>query len=229
MSFITSNPNKFILNLPAFQNVQTSATGTSGVANLFDTTNYSLKINSINTFGDATYLTIGKNTNFSNANIYMNEVLTLTPNSINGVDYLAFQTNQSEIGRFADGGLGIGTTSPSNPLHVVGNALVTGSLQVGSTVYPSDKKLKENIQPYVVSQLPEPVSFTWKATGKRDIGVLANDLQAIEPLCVQSNDGVLGVDYPKLVVLCLAELRELRAKVETLEQTVTQLQKANSV
>lgn len=229
MSFLTSNPNRFILNLPAFQNVQTSATGTSGVANLFDTTNYSLKINSINTFGDATYLTIGKNTNFSNANIYMNEVLTLTPNSLNGVDYLAFQTNQTEIGRFADGGLGIGTASPSNPLHVVGNALITGSLQVGSIVYPSDNKLKENIQPYVVSQLPEPVSFTWKTSGKRDIGVLANDVQGIEPLCVQSNDGVLGVDYPKLVVLCLAELRALRTKVEILEQTVTQLQKGNSV
>jgi hypothetical protein len=89
--------------------------------------------------------------------------------------------------------------------------------------------MKENIQPYTIPKLPEPVSFTWKATGKRDIGVLANDVQSIEPSCVETNDGRMGVNYPKLVVLCLAELKTLRTKVESLEHTIAKLQAVNSV
>ena len=91
-------------------------------------------------------------------------------------------------------------------------------------VYPSDPALKRSVRPYVPSRLPDPVEFEWKSTGLRDIGVLASDVAAIEPTCVQTGrTGTQSVDYPKLVVLCLAECKALRTKVSDLEREVAQL------
>jgi hypothetical protein len=224
-AFLTTNPSPFVLNLPAIQNVATSASGES--VSLLDTATNTLKINTIASV-NSSFITIQTNTNFSNASIYMNETQSLTSNSLNGAGSLAIQVDSQEIVRFTGTGLGILTTAPTVPLHVIGDGIVTGTLQVGSIVTLSDPKLKENIQPYTVSKMPEAVSFTWKSTGKRDIGVLATDLQSIEPACVETIDGSLNVNYSKLVVLCLAELTALRKNVSALEKVIQELQEERS-
>ena len=68
--------------------------------------------------------------------------------------------------------------------------------------------------------MPEPVSFNWKSSGKRDIGILATDLLDIEPSCIHIQDGLKTVDYPKLTILCLAELKNLRKEIEFLHSTI---------
>lgn len=220
MSFLTTNPSPFVLNLPAIQNVATSAGGSNVAQTLINTATNTLQINTITTVNNASFVTIQKNTNFSNAAIYINGTQALTSNAINGSNSLALQVSGQEIGRINGTGLGIFTNSPTKALHVVGDGLVTGNLFVSGTVNPSDPRWKENIMPYTVSTLPEAVSFTWKSTGKRDIGVLANDVENIEPACVETNNGSMGVNYAKLVVLCLAELKSLRTRVYTLESTI---------
>jgi hypothetical protein len=229
MSFLTTNPSPFLLNLPAIQNVATSATGKSVVPTLLNTTTNTLQINTITTVNNASYLTIQQNTNFSNATISMNGTQILTSNSLNGVNSIAFQINGQEIGRINGTGFGMFTTTPTAPLHVVGDALITGNLYVRGTVNPSDPKLKENIQPYTVGTLPDPVSFTWKSTGQRDIGVLATDVLGIEPACVETGNGSMGVNYAKLVVLCLAELKSLRTQLQAMESTMREWQATHSV
>jgi hypothetical protein len=86
---------------------------------------------------------------------------------------------------------------------------------------PSDGRLKTDVEPYTQKGFVEPVRFKWKAgdalSGKADIGVIAQNVWEVEPACVHSTSaGTLTVDYAKLVVLCLAELRDLRSTVQAL-------------
>ena len=103
----------------------------------------------------------------------------------------------------------------------MGNMFADGDVYAEAFLTPSDPKLKKNAMPYVPKGLPQPVEFTWIASGLRDIGVFADDVQRIEPLCVEKDKkGVLHVDYPKLVTLCLAEIHSLKDRVSTLESTL---------
>jgi hypothetical protein len=142
------------------------------------------------------------------------------------------------------GSLGIAvppTSGPLAPLDVGGAALVRGALYVssmGAAVtsslgyiyadgdifanginYPSDPTLKTAVRPLVLrGPLPEPVEFVWRTTGVRDIGVLADAVEACEPVCVKrGRDDTRTVDYPKLVVLLMAEVRDLKARLAVLE------------
>jgi hypothetical protein len=46
----------------------------------------------------------------------------------------------------------------------------------------------------------------------------------VEPACVHSTSaGTLGVDYAKLVVVCLAEIQELKSEVRELQSTLKEL------
>ena len=252
MSFLTTNPNPYILNLPAMTNVVTSATGTNNTAslsnslntvlNLLNTSNNTLSINTLKAY-TGTSLTFTNTLNLSNAPLTINGSNALTSNTISGRPYLAIQTSGVEQARFTSAGFGVGITSPLTRLDVggdtlirgnlyvstmgvpvtstIGNIYVDGSVYAGGFVYPSDPVLKDNVRPYAPSRLPDPVEFEWKSTGLRDIGVLATDVASIEPTCVQrSKNGTLAVDYPKLVVLCLAECRALRTRVAELEDMV---------
>lgn len=246
MAFLTTNPNPYIINVPELQNVITSAAGSGSTASLSNSitdiltyvniTNSSASFNTIGTY-NTNYVSVTNNLNLCNAGVYMNGMPILTSNSLNGVPYLAFQTQGVERARLTSGGLGLQT-----PLDVNGNTLVHGGsiyissmgAPLSSTIgnlyadgdvfatgikYPSDPALKDNIRPYAYGGvLPQPVEFTWKRTGHRDIGVLATEIADIEPVCMQrTHTGSATVDYPKLTVLCLAELHALRKKVSDLE------------
>ena len=136
--------------------------------------------------------------------------------------------------------LGLGTTAPLATLDVVGPTLLRGQLSVSSSIYasgtmyapgfitPSDARLKQDIEPYRLHGSIEPVRFTWEKTGAQDIGVLAQDVWKVEPACVHSTSaGTLGVDYAKLVVVCLAEIQELKSEVRDLQSTVRELRSSN--
>jgi hypothetical protein len=169
----------------------------------------------------------------------------LLSNGINATNNLVFKVNSLEIARFTSAGfLGIGVQAPLVPLDVLGdvqvrqgnlyinrmglpssitmgNIFADGDMYAEAFLTPSDPKLKKDGVPYVPKGLPKPVEFTWIANGQRDIGVFADDVQRIEPRCVEKDKkGVLHVDYPKLVTLCLAEIHSLRDRVEALESTL---------
>jgi len=124
-------------------------------------------------------------------------------------------------------------SSMADPRMEIGNLRVEGNIYAGVNIFsrgvliPSDPVLKSNMRPYAYKHvLPEPVEFEWIQSGKHDIGVSAQDVLNIEPACVHTNaEGVLHVDYPKLTVLCLAEIKELRQRVLDLERMI----KKNSV
>jgi len=250
MASILTNPSKYLVNVPELQNVVTSATGSSTNYNLtqllsmINVNNKIVKTNTLQSFNNSN-ITVRTNLNLSNAQIYYNNVPLLLSNGINTTNNLLFEVNNQEVARFtAAGYFGIGVQAPLAPLDVDGDVLVRkgnlyisrmglpssitmGNMFADGDVYaeafltPSDPKLKKNAMPYVPKGLPQPVEFTWIASGLRDIGVFADDVQRIEPLCVEKDKkGVLHVDYPKLVTLCLAEIHSLKDRVSTLESTL---------
>jgi len=95
----------------------------------------------------------------------------------------------------------------------------------------SDKRFKENIvnisNPLDKLNKINGVSFTWneishKETGKKDIGVIAQEIEEVFPEIVETRDnGYKAVDYPKLTALLIEAVKELSDKVKKLEDGIT--------
>lgn len=86
---------------------------------------------------------------------------------------------------------------------------------------PSDLRLKENVRRLegagnILSNI-HGVRFTWKDGGEEDVGLIAQDVQAVLPEAVTAGSEFLYVQYTKLIPVLVEEIRELRRRVETLE------------
>lgn len=125
-----------------------------------------------------------------------------------------------------DGDVGIGTATPSEKLHVDGNALAD------EYYYTSDRRLKENISP-IQNALEKVlalsgVEFDWKKSGKTNIGFIAQDVEEVLPEVVNTSpigEELKSVSYGNLTALLVEALKEqqtqineLKAKVEALSQ-----------
>jgi hypothetical protein len=125
----------------------------------------------------------------------------------------------------SSGNVGIGTTSPSQKLHVVGNLRVQGSTDCtlgagsGATMCSSDERLKTNITiiPDSLQKILSlrGVSFDWneksRAPGKHEIGVIAQDVEKVFPtaVAVQEETGYKMVDYAVLVAPLIESVKTL--------------------
>lgn len=152
------------------------------------------------------------------------------------------------------GSVGIGTTGPLSLLHVAGDARITsGSLGVG--VAPnatdgridasndivafstSDKRLKENVTP-IENALEKVktltgVEFDWKEETAHvhgyhghDVGIIAQDVQAVLPEAVRTNDsGYLSVRYEKMIALLIEAMKEQQNQIDELKAKLDGLTK----
>ena len=132
-----------------------------------------------------------------------------------------------------------GTLSVSSTLSVNGNSTlgndsgdittVNGQLRVTGDItafYTSDQRLKDNIT-LIEDPLAKVLSisgntYTWnEQSGKEgnDVGVVAQEILEVLPEAVTTRDnGYLAVEYHKIVPLLVEAIKELSAKVESLEQ-----------
>ena len=115
--------------------------------------------------------------------------------------------------------VGIGTTSPGFRLDVAGSA------HASSFPTSSDARFKQDVERLtdVLEKLESVrgVSFEWndvyeslgRATGHTEIGVLAQEVQAVFPELVTSwgDEGYLAVDYGRLTAVLIEAIKELRA------------------
>lgn len=98
-----------------------------------------------------------------------------------------------------------------------------------SSTIPSDQRLKENIQPIsdalnTVSQLTG-YTFNYKKDGRASAGVIAQELEKVLPSAVTERDAVFDddgetyktVQYDQLHAVLIEAIKELKAKVEALE------------
>ena len=114
------------------------------------------------------------------------------------------------------GRVGVGTTSPSQALHVVGQILATDDI----TAF-SDARLKKDIVT-IESALDKACSlrgvyYTNKTTENRGTGVIAQEVQQVLPEVVHQNGDYLSVAYGNIVGILIESIKELRLRVEQLE------------
>ena len=140
---------------------------------------------------------------------------------------MVFATNSTERMRILGGGnVGIGNTSPSVALGVTGAIIASDNITAYGT--PSDIRLKENIVVIdnaldKVKQL-KGITYDLKSDGNRLTGLIAQDLEKVLPEAVyetsavdNANDKHLAIRYGNTVGLLVEAIKELEAKIESLE------------
>lgn len=97
----------------------------------------------------------------------------------------------------------------------------TGTLTATDYNSLSDMTVKENISPIdsVMQTLMglNPVEFTWKKTGSKSYGVVAQELEKVLPELVTENKDKKYVNYIPLIALLLEGYKDLAKKIESLE------------
>ena len=109
--------------------------------------------------------------------------------------------------------LGGGSITDSSGAISLGstNVTSTGTITSPHFLTSSDARLKDVLGPLapVMAKL-HPVTFTWKDSGRRDTGLIAQDVQEVASECVQQGeDGMLTVDYARLVPYLVAWIQLL--------------------
>jgi hypothetical protein len=211
MANLTWGQSPYLLNIPTVSNVTTSATGAGSIATLQS------QVNAILGMVDITNKKINTNTisNFSTTPIQV----------VNSINFVAGTTgtNTSSIsgnyciknGNLYISSMGAAVTCSTSSVFCDGYVYSLGN------VCPSDPKLKKEITPYTSIELPTPIRFTWKDSGVKDIGFLATDVKTCVPEAVSVHpNGTQMVDYAKLVVTAIAEIRDLKAKLAELEKRI---------
>ena len=97
------------------------------------------------------------------------------------------------------------------------------SADLGSRCCPfSDARLKTDVKELLDStdtlMKIHGVRMKWIESGREDIGVLAQEVQKVYPELVHEKDGLLTVDYEKLVAPLIEAVRELDKRVSALEK-----------
>jgi hypothetical protein len=105
-------------------------------------------------------------------------------------------------------------------LGSVGGTALCRNLSNEISTCSSSLRYKTNLIPYtsglsVVNRL-SPISFDWKAGGRRDFGFGAEDVEKIDPLLVTYNDKgqVEGVKYDRVGVVLVNAVKEQQAQIE---------------
>jgi hypothetical protein len=101
-----------------------------------------------------------------------------------------------------------------NPSTGTLNATVFNSL--------SDGRLKDNVTPIdnsveIINQL-NGVGFTWKETGHKSYGIIAQELELILPELVEGND-TKTVNYSGIIAFLINAIKELDQRIINLENT----------
>ncbi len=159
-----------------------------------------------------------------------------------GATGILFGNNNVEYMRMTSAGnLGIGTTSPGFKFEVNGTAGKPGG---GSWSTSSDRRLKQDIQPYsdgLAKLLAiKPVTFRYNEKSGYDtkpqyVGIIAQDLKEVVPYMVGTfeKDGTqyYNVDNSAMTYMLVNAVKELTQKLEekqnvnqALQKTITELQ-----
>ncbi len=112
--------------------------------------------------------------------------------------------------------------------------VINGGVNASDFTISSDERLKDSVKTLEALPALRPVSYTRIATGAKEIGFIAQEVQQHYPLAVSvGQDGYLGVKYPRLTAILAAqvnhhsnqlqELASMKAEVESLANQLAEL------
>ena len=99
----------------------------------------------------------------------------------------------------------------------------------------SSMRYKENVTPFTeglgLLRRLRPVTFDWKAGGGRDLGFVAEEVGAVEPLLVTRNAAgeVEGVKYDRVGAVLVNAVKEQQGQIERQHQTIAELERQNAL
>ncbi len=102
-------------------------------------------------------------------------------------------------------------------------ATFSGTVTAPNFVSSSDARLKSDIAPIadalVKVQALNGVTFTMTGSDTRQMGLIAQDVQAVSPEAVVETEGVLRLAYGNLVGLLVEAIKDLAQEVDQLKRT----------
>ncbi|EPZ52163.1 endosialidase chaperone [Bacteriovorax sp. BAL6_X] len=123
----------------------------------------------------------------------------------------------------AGGNIGVGTSTPTEKLHVAGNVLAAAYL------YTSDERFKENVETIIdplhkVNSL-RGVTFDWKTEEfpernfpkEKTVGFIAQEVEKVQPELVKTGqDGYKSVQYGNITALLVEAVKSISNKIDKL-------------
>ena len=114
-----------------------------------------------------------------------------------------------------------------NTLGTGGNvSLCRNSSTFQISTCSSSIRYKKNVNPFLsgmslIKQL-RPVSFTWKADGQADMGLVAEEVAAIEPLLTTTNakGEIEGVKYDRVGIVLVNAVQEQQLQIEAQQKQI---------
>jgi len=202
---------------------------------------YGYDVSSIpNTIGVSNWFRSSGSTGWYNGSygggIYMNDTTWIR--TYNNKKYYTGSTSYDAF--YTAGGVRASTQMRSpiyydenNTTYYVDPSTTGDSIRVAGDVvafYSSDKRYKENIKP-IESPIEKVkaisgVTFEWnekshKETGKKDVGVIAQEVEEVLPEIVQTRDnGYKAVDYQKLTAVLIEAVKEQQKQIDELKSII---------
>ena len=143
---------------------------------------------------------------------------------LGGTDRVQF--TESTISPVTNAGVDLGTSSLQFNNGYFDGTLTTdvisnsGSITSATYFYSSDAALKEDIQtienPLEKVQALRGVSYKWKDTGRKDIGLVADEVQEVLPELVVENEHK-QMDYGHMIGLLVEAIKEQQKEIEDLK------------
>ena len=116
----------------------------------------------------------------------------------------------------------LGSTTNGYAIEVASLGSDAGKIKAVAFVTYSDESLKEEVTAMdnaldAVMNL-NGVEFTWKNSGERDFGFLAQEVKSVIPQAVSvGNDGIHGVDYSRLTSVLVEAVKAQQVQIEELK------------
>jgi hypothetical protein len=138
-------------------------------------------------------------------------------------------SNSEDMRITGTGNLGIGTPTPQSGyrLHVVDSVYVGGNVSASAYTTRSDYNLKDDIfdLKYGLNEILnlQPVEYTYKSNGSKQLGFIAQDIGTILPEVVSFEES-MSVNYQAIIPILTKAIQEQQALIKALEQRIINLE-----